>query len=909
MNSRQREEATLAWWRSLKSDDQEIAANMVRRCLLAHTDGPRTKAELHKYMQVLHGINIPTTATTPDADSPMDFFWALYSHEHPYIAAIASRGGGKTFLVSESVPIKMQYQKRISIRHAAATRTQSEVAMSYLQSTLEKSWYNEVYDRKATSSTKARWFNGSEYKIITGTKKGVCISGESSIITDQGSMPIKDVVGGKKKVNVLSWNWKTDSLEWKPIVGWHNNGPETNYIRVRLKYEGVSVMPSMTPNHEVYLIDGTKKVAGELQIGDQVAMLQPSMTPEMEQVFLGTMLGDATIDKSGRLSFAHGQSQTAFFTWKTEVFAGWGATVRDWVRGYGTTCNYVRFRTNLMTMGARKEWYPERKKVIPAGVLDKLTELGLAVWFMDDGSFSDSEAHLYTSGFSVEENEACVEWFKSKGFSCVLDIRRGNPEIRFHASAKRKLLEVLSPYLTWSREAGKVWVADKIAATTDKVVIGNAVVGVEPITLKTSNKYDITVEDNHNFFLACGMLVSNSGQHPNVQILDETEFWDIPSLNQSFAVPVSEGGRPKLWCAVSTRQSATGGMAWLSDNAEEKGIKFFRWTIFETMQPCQTCIAIDAHPHGTDEQRQKTCILWKYCHGTRARKASGWLTLQEVQDNLRVLTEDEIETQYLSERPLTRGRVLFNFVEDKYAPEGNLSRMVFDKSRPYLISLDPAEGQMAFFIFWQMDDEGVWNAVAELCIEECSSDIQAKERLYEFIVDNNWHMPEALVIDPHRTDTVMTFQSGSQVGEGAGFAWPMATTPDIKWKEGARFDDITVTLNLVRRYIRSGFGVYLAINPDTCPILLKAVKYHGYKLNPTTGDPTSVPATAFKDPIDCMRYGIMFIEQVYATLANLQVNFVQVASSPSSSIQMRHEDQILHEFIGTPDLEQYLDEV
>jgi len=571
MSRELKEERVLSWWRGLRTDDQELVSNMVRRHLLAHSDGPKTKAELHKYMQILHGINIPTTATTPDADAPMDFFWALYSRENPYIAAIASRSGGKTFLVSQAVPISMQFNKRSSIRHAASTKVQSEVAMAYLQDTLERPWYNDVYDRKATSSTKARWFNGSEYRIITGSKKGV------------------------------------------------------------------------------------------------------------------------------------------------------------------------------------------------------------------------------------------------------------------------------------------------------------------------------------------------SGQHPETLILDETEFWDIPSLNQSFAVPVGREGRPKLWCAVSTRQSATGGMAWLSDNADAKGIKFFRWTIFETMQPCETCVATDAHPYGTDEQRQSACPLWKYCHGTRAKKASGWLTRQEVIESLQVLSDDEIETQYLSERPLTRGRVLFNFVEDKYAPEGNLSRMTMDMTRPYIISMDPAEGQMAFMVFWQMDDEGVWNAVAELCIEECSSDIQAKEKLYEFISTRRWHMPEAIVVDPHRTDTVNTFMAGSPNGEGAGFAWPMTTTPDIKWQDGARFDDLTVTLNLVRRYIRSGMGTVLAVNPDTCPQLLKAIKYHGYKLNATTGDPTTVPSSQFKDPIDAMRYGVMYIEQKYGTLANLQVSFLRVGESTSKTTST--EAAIIQEAIEDIDLEQYLDEV
>lgn len=510
----------------------------LKRMLARSGQNPRTPSELHRLIKVVHGINLPTTATTEDADPPFEFFANTFFHWDAHIAAIASRGGGKTFMVAESVKAKGQFQPGIRMRHAAATRTQADVAKEYLDNALEDPVYGGLIDRRKTTKSSAVWHNGSKYAIVTGSKKGV------------------------------------------------------------------------------------------------------------------------------------------------------------------------------------------------------------------------------------------------------------------------------------------------------------------------------------------------SGQHVPSLFLDEVEFMDQATLNQSFGVPVSEIGLPPQWCAVSTRQNSTGGMAWLYDtkrrgvvdNGKKGTVRFYRWTLFETMQPCQTCIAIDQEPYGTDEARQNVCPLWAYCHGERAKKASGWLTLSEAIDKIAPLSLDEIETQYLSERPLTKGRVLYNFNEEgNYPIKGNISDYRYNPLRPYIIGYDPSEGQVAFFVFLQMDDLGNWHAFDELRLDPCSDPGEAKEELFKYLMDNRMAAPENIIVDPRRSDAIRIMRRGIPTGTGMDRSYPGTQQAPIKiLASGHRSDLIIPTLQILRSWIQNGAGRRrFFVNKDKCPFLLRAIKYHGYKLDPKTGEPTPVPSNNFKDEIDALRYAFIWIDHVY----------------------------------------------
>ena len=56
-----------------------------------------------------------------------------------------------------------------------------------------------------------------------------------------------------------------------------------------------------------------------------------------------------------------------------------------------------------------ESFYLEGKKIIPNNIADLLTEVSLAYWIMDDGSFTGSGLKLHTNAFSLEELNLLVE--------------------------------------------------------------------------------------------------------------------------------------------------------------------------------------------------------------------------------------------------------------------------------------------------------------------------------------------------------------------------------------------------------------------------------------------------------------------------------------------------------------------
>lgn len=361
--------------------------------------------------------------------------------------------------------------------------------------------------------------------------------------------------------------------------------------------------------------------------------------------------------------------------------------------------------------------------------------------------------------------------------------------------------------------------------------------------------------------IVTGSMKGVSGQHPAILTLDEIEFWDIEAITQTFEVPVNKNGYKRRWLAFSTRQRSYGAMNWLVDEAPKRGFHFYQWTTFEMMRPCQTCIAIDQEPHGNDDTRTRACVLWKACKGERARKASGWLTLQEAQKKCIRLGGPEgreWQTQGLCNRPSSHGLVLHNF-EKVYGPSGNYTKWTYMPELPWYAVHDPSEGKKSVILFIQEYD-GKTYIFDELVDPQCADVTQAKKDFWEHCNRMGYKDPEVVVVDPHRTDAVATWKQGSKSGVGILKKYN-ADTPDISEKTGTG-QLLRDTVEILRRHICDGSQIRrLAINPDYCPYLNRAISEYHYPTDSVTNEITSdTPDKAYSDEIDPMRYWVMYKE-------------------------------------------------
>lgn len=828
---------------------------------------PRTPEELWKAFDVLFNLQIPTTSCSPEMVAPFQWVWDLYKDKYTQTLYTAPRGGGKTAVASGLIYLKCNYNEFYQATHAAAQHSQSQVAQQYLAQYYENAFLKDSFE--SVYKKEARWRrNKSLFRIVTGSQKGLCLSYWSSVQTDHGVIPIGKIVAGNMNVKVKSYNWQTKQIEWKPVIAWHNHGDGGEFYGLITTNQSVSIGPKFTLNHEVALYHGGYKQVGALVSGDMLAFEDYVLSPTQEQIVLGGLLGDASCTVEGRYSFAHGQNQKEYAEWKKNALLDLWQSTTERKGGFGTVCIWHRFRKIRTFAHLRNQLYVP-KKTISRDILNRLDKLGLAIWMMDDGNYSKHGKIwcIYTNGFSYEEQLTIQEYFQQMwNVSPVIDKDKNEAHyIRFNVVDSETLTTVVRDYI--SVADSKKWIAKPHNSDGGIGIVPVEYVGKEKAHIVHTKKYDITVEGNHNFFLANGQLVSNSGQHPNLLTIDEIEFMELDALEQSFACPVDRHGYKKGWHGFSTRQRAFGSMNYLTSAAEtgDKQIVTYTSSIFEAMQRCVTCIAIDAEPHGSDMARNKVCPLWEYCRGEKATKSTGFIPRQYVLDAQSTLSRDGFETQYLCLRPTTQGLVLPNFVHEFMSPQeidkGNYTRLEYIPDQPFYVCTDPAEGGKCVIVLFQVFRGRIF-VFDSIILPQCFTTGEAKVALYERCIERQYPLKdlECVVCDPHRLDAVKDWANGDKNGIGAGRAYKTA----IPVLEGD-LAKIEPGLEVLRRYIRSASGtVRLYINKNYNAALILAIRENHYRMDKTNNVVQgSEQAKQYKDEIDTLRYMVIWVDQKF----------------------------------------------
>lgn len=373
-------------------------------------------------------------------------------------------------------------------------------------------------------------------------------------------------------------------------------------------------------------------------------------------------------------------------------------------------------------------------------------------------------------------------------------------------------------------------------------------------------KFSSNWKNQSSWRIVTGSMKGVSGQHPNILTLDEIEFWEIEALTQTFEVPIHKNDYKRIWTAFSTRQRSYGAMNWLVDEAPKRGFAFYQWSVFEMMEPCITCEAIDKEPYGNDEARECVCPLWEACRGERAKKATGWLPLVEARKKCIRLGGPrgrEWQTQGLCNRPSSHGLVLHNF-EHSYKPEGNYTKWTYVPDLPWYAVHDPSEGKKSVIYFLQRYD-GMTFVFDELVDPLCPDVTKAKQDFYDHCLRMGYPDPAVIVVDPHRTDAVATWKVGSKSGTGIMHKYN-ADVPDISETSGVT-QLLNKTLELLRQSICDGGNTRrLFVNPDYCPHAIRATKEYHYPTDPVTNEIMSdTPDKAYSDEIDPLRYWEMYV--------------------------------------------------
>jgi recombination protein RecA len=174
-------------------------------------------------------------------------------------------------------------------------------------------------------------------------------------------------------------------------------------------------------------------------------------TDRQEQILLGGILGDGCVlareQRHPKYTETHSVHQLEYLDWKAKEFYPFITKVQighQAVQGQIVSCGLpqLHFYRNL--------FYPEDHKVIPVECLNWLDELALAVWYMDDGSFTKTsgQVRIATCSFKVHEISMIQGWLMGKyGILSYIHINRNYPVLCIATNHNDKFFGLIEPHL------------------------------------------------------------------------------------------------------------------------------------------------------------------------------------------------------------------------------------------------------------------------------------------------------------------------------------------------------------------------------------------------------------------------------------------------------------------------------
>src|SRR5580692_547706 len=301
-----------------------------------------------------------------------------------------------------------------------------------------------------------------------------CMSyGTRVTLADGTQEKIGKIVNQRMDVEVLSYDAENDRMVPRKIVNWFDNGNAEKFLQFSVARSGKNgrAQFAATENHLIRTPGGWRE-AGELIPGDRLMVVeQQRLGKQQFQLILGSLMGDGNLspnrrDRSGtRFRMGHGAKQAAYLDWKVSLLGNIGCSRTTNAKG----AVFADFAP-LPELAELHDvvYFGDGKKHLSWDYLKALTPLALAVWYMDDGSFTlrSKGVQERTQGGSGRI-EICVEAMSPGTRERILqylrdtrglDVRlrsagtRQKAVITFTTAATEKFQKLVAPYVHPSME-------------------------------------------------------------------------------------------------------------------------------------------------------------------------------------------------------------------------------------------------------------------------------------------------------------------------------------------------------------------------------------------------------------------------------------------------------------------------
>ncbi|PJE74150.1 MAG: hypothetical protein COV01_02565 [Candidatus Taylorbacteria bacterium CG10_big_fil_rev_8_21_14_0_10_41_48] len=163
-----------------------------------------------------------------------------------------------------------------------------------------------------------------------------------------------------------------------------------------------------------------------------------------KQVLVGTLLGDACLapnvyGKNFRLELSQSAKQKAYLDWKAKIFHNWCLSQPHFNKKTKSWRIKTLSHPELTTY--HSIFYRDGKKVIPKSINQIFcSTLGLAVWFMDDGTKGPRYGYtLNSQNFSQTDNEILVKLLQSSFGIKQVSLHRDKKYQRIYIGGRSRL--------------------------------------------------------------------------------------------------------------------------------------------------------------------------------------------------------------------------------------------------------------------------------------------------------------------------------------------------------------------------------------------------------------------------------------------------------------------------------------
>jgi recombination protein RecA len=441
------------------------------------------------------------------------------------IADMLIRSGALDVLVIDSVAAlvpRAEIEGEMGDTHVGLQARLMSQALRKLAGTLSK------------SRTTAVFINQLREKI--GVLFG-CLAWDTRVtLADGSSEHIGKIVNHRMPVEVLSYDPEQDKIVPRRVVNWFDNGRTDEFLHIQVaRPVGRGTLPSFscTPNHKVRTPTGWKE-AQNLEVGDRVLRAVTQVLSDQQwEVILGGLMGDAALSLSqtglaARLRWGHGRQQESYGDWKASLFPNIKVC-----RSTNARKVFWDLPPLAELLELRSSTYMAGKKVLSWDYLKRLTPLSLAIWYMDDATFTLRSKGLQerTVGGSGRV-EICVEALEPTsrerlrahladtwGIQARLSQkgRRKMAFLTFPTKETVKLQALIAPYVHPSMDYKLLprfrhqFAVEPVVATESYELMPVPILKIErtPPKHKRTHRFDIEVEGGHNYF-AEGVMVHNS---------------------------------------------------------------------------------------------------------------------------------------------------------------------------------------------------------------------------------------------------------------------------------------------------------------------------------------------------------------------------------------------------------------